>query len=133
MSPAPSMQQPVVHIARRVVSLIGVFAVSITGPGIEPDIHLHHLHAGFGVARHHRTMDRRAPRQRGRMRAVQVETAQPRRIEDRLGQQQAVGDDHRHIEAQRGEGVAVFRPLKFIGVRTSMPWRAASLMHRRPP
>ena len=102
-----SCTSPVVSL-----SLIGVVAVSMTGPVSRPDIHLHHLHAGDRVARHHGAMDRRgAPpaRQDG---AVQVETAEARRVEDRARQQQAVGDNDGHIELQRRERVAILLRLE---------------------
>ena len=59
---------------------------------------------------------------------MQVEAAETRRIEDRSGQQQAVGDDDGGIGGVRGEGRLVcLAPLKLAGVSTGMPAASANV------
>jgi hypothetical protein len=52
---------------------------------------------------------------------MQIEAAEPWRIENGLGKNEPVGDDDRRIEAERSEGV-----LRLFGVRTSRPRAAAN-------
>ena len=95
--------------------------------GVEPLVHLHHRDAGLGVARHDRAVDRRGAAPARQQRGVQVEAAERRRVEDRLRQDQAVGDDDRGIGLVRGEcGLRLRRSCSDAGVSTGRPSRRAS-------
>ena len=61
------------------------------------------LIAGLGVAGQDRALDRRRTTPARQERGVQVDAAEPRAVEDRARQQQAVGADDREIRAERGE------------------------------
>ena len=56
---------------------------------------------------------------------MDVEAAEPRRIEDGLRQQQAIGHDHRRIGLERREARLFLGAFSETGVRTSMPCAAA--------
>ena len=67
--------------------------------GVEPLLHLHHHHAGLGIARHDRAVDRRGAAPARQQRRVQIEAAERKGLEDRLRQDEPIGDDDRHIRA----------------------------------
>ena len=73
------------------------------GPGVEPLVHLHHHDAALGIARHDRAVDRRGAAPARQQRGMQVEAAERHGIEDRLRQDQPIGDDDRGIGAMRAE------------------------------
>ena len=102
------------QIGAKTGKLIGQFARAFApngnalghqdGTGIEPLIHMHHHHAGLGITRHHGALDGRGAAPARQQGAMQIEAAQPGRIQNGFGQQQAVSDHHRGIEAQRRKG-----------------------------
>ena len=69
-----------------------------TGPVSRPSSMRMTHHAGLRIACHDRALDRRGAAPARQQRAVQIEAAQPRRIQDRFRQDQPVGDDDRRIE-----------------------------------
>jgi len=100
-------------------------------PGVEPRFHPHYGDARLLVARQYRALDggRSAPaRQQAGM---NVEAAVDWRIEHRLRQDQAIGRDHRHVSAKRGECGLLLRAPQ----RRGMPDRNAQFLraalHRR--
>ena len=101
------------QIGAKTGKLVGQFARALApngnalghqdGAGIEPLIHMHHHHAGFDITGHDSALNGRgaAPaRQQGTM---QIEAAQPGRIQNGFGQQQAVSHHNSGIETQRSE------------------------------
>ena len=95
---------------RAVVS--GVMAILPTlhiGPGVEPFLHAHDGDARLRVARHDGALDGcRAPPAR-QERGVDVEAAEPRRIEHRLRQEQAIGDHDGRIGLECSEALLLLR------------------------
>ena len=75
--------------------------------GIEARLDLHHREAVAGITGEDRVGDRRGPAPAGQQRRMQIHAAVMRRGIDRLGQQQAVGDDDADFGPQFGE-CAVF-------------------------
>ena len=73
---------------------MGVACAQEHRAGVEPRLHLHDADAGLGVARQDRAVDRRGPAPARQERGVDVEAAVARRVEHRLRQDQAIGDDH---------------------------------------
>ena len=71
--------------------------------GIEALVHLHHHHAGLGVAGHDRPLDRGRAAPARQERGMPVIAAEPRSGQDRLGQEQPIGDDHGDIGAERAK------------------------------
>ncbi len=72
-----------------------------------------------------------APRQRGSSGGMQVEAAEPGRIEHRLRQQQAVSDDDRRIEAETRKRVLLLRALERDGRAHLDPVREREAMDGR--
>ena len=72
------------QLARRSCDRSATSRVSQHRPGIEPCLHLHDRHAGHLVAGEDRALDRRRAAPARQQRGVDVEAAQPRRVEDRL-------------------------------------------------
>ena len=60
---------------------------------VQPFAHLHDLDAGLAVAGHDGALDRRGAAPARQQRGVDVDAAEPRRLENGLGQDQAIGDD----------------------------------------
>jgi len=80
--------------------------------GIEAGIHLHHHHAGFGIACHDGAADRRGAAPARQQRGMQVEAAKRWRIENDLGQDHAIGDDHGRLRMVRAKFGRRFRCLQ---------------------
>ena len=78
--------------------------------GVEPGIHLHHHHADVGIARHDGAIDRRGAAPARQQRGVQIETTEPRRIENGLRQDHAIGDHHGRIGAMGAKRFAALPP-----------------------
>ena len=74
-------------------------------PGVEALVHPHHRRRRLGVAGHDGALDRRRAAPAGQGRRVQVQAAFARRVENRLRQDEAIGNDHGDIGVQAGEGV----------------------------
>ena len=72
--------------------------------GIEPFVHLHDRDPGLSVAGQQRPLDRRRAAPARQQRGVHIETAEPRRCQDRPRQNQTIRGDHRGIGAERSEG-----------------------------
>ena len=88
--------------------------------GVEAFFHAHDHDAGFRIARHDRALDRRGAAPARQQRAMQIEAAELRRIEDRLRQQQSIGDDDRRIECRARRTVpAASASFSVSGVRTA--------------
>ena len=64
-------------------------------PGVETGLHLHDRYAGLGIAGGNRALNRRSTAPARQQRSVNVDAAEPRRLQDGLRKQQSVrGDDH---------------------------------------
>ena len=105
-------------------------------PGVEPVIHLHDGHAGHRVAGQDRPLDRRSAAPARQQRSMNVHAAHLRRVEDRLGQDQAVGRDHRDIGVQGGEARLFFgvsERSRACGLRVPAARRARVRPSSDPP
>ena len=77
--------------------------------GVETRLHLHQRDARLRVAREDRALHRRRPAPARQQARVDVEAAEPRRIENGLRQDQAIGRHYRQIGLERGEFRLLFR------------------------
>jgi hypothetical protein len=69
--------------------------------GVEPLLHLHdRITPVSAVAGQHRALDRRRAAPARQQRGVDVEAAEPRRVQDRLWQDEAIGDDDGDVGAR---------------------------------
>ncbi len=87
--------------------LQGVDAQDLRGQDralVQPLGHAHDLDAGDLVPRHDRPLDGRRAAPAGQERGVEVEAAQPRRVENGGGQDLAEGHHHGGVEAEGREG-----------------------------
>src|SRR5690606_33569192 len=66
-------------------------------------------------------------------RAMQIEAAEPWRIENGLGKNEPVGDDDRRIEPERSEGVLRLRASEALRRAHLKAARGCERMHRRRP
>ena len=80
--------------------------------GIEADIHLHHHHAALGIARHDGAVDRGGAAPARQQRGMQIEAAELRGVENGLGQDHAIGDDHGGIGVVGAKFLQRFRRLQ---------------------
>ena len=76
-------------------------------------------------------MDGRRAAPARQQRAVDVDAAQHRRVEKRLGQDVAVGHDHRGIEIERLEGRRFLLAAQAFRRAHGKTQRQGELMHRR--
>ena len=103
------------------------------GPGVEPLVHAHDASPPSRVSP---AMMARwigaAPRQRGRAEACRLRQPCARRVEDRLRQDQAVGDDDGDVGARaRRTACCSASPLRLRGVSTRNAGRLGERVHRR--
>ena len=114
---------------------IATTSLSSIGPVSSPGSIKHDRDAGLGVALQDRGAGSApAPRQRGSSEAWDVDTAQPRRVEHRARQDQAVGGDHSGVEVELGERPAVGpRPSAWPGCAPAGRARRPRSCTGRPP
>ena len=65
--------------------------------GVQPRIHLHDGHTGLGVAGFNGAVNGRSPAPTRQQGGVDIQAAMPRRIQNPLRQDQAIGRHHHHI------------------------------------
>ncbi len=82
---------------------------------IKPHIHLHDHHAGLGVARHDRALNRRRSAPARQKRGMAIVATKTRCIENGLRQQQAISHNNRNIGFEAFENILLFRTLKAFG------------------
>jgi methyl-accepting chemotaxis protein len=82
---AEQLGEIVVQLASRHVGLDRDAFGETDRPGVETFFHTHDADAAFAVSRHHGTVDRRRAAPARQQRAMQIETAMRRRVENRFG------------------------------------------------
>ena len=97
--------QAVAQLARGVVLQDRNAARRVDGPGVEPGLELHHAHAGLGVAREDRPLDRRRAPPARQQREVHVDETVWQRFEQGDRKQLAERDDHAELGTRRAHVV----------------------------
>ena len=100
----PKPRERVVQFARGQIRGYRLRLLQSHGTGIEAFIHPHDGDAALGIARHDGAVDRRSAAPARQQRGMDVEAAERHGIENRLRQDQAIGDDHRGGGAMRAKG-----------------------------
>jgi hypothetical protein len=99
---------------------------------VETFLHLHQADAGFGIARHDRALDRRGAAPTRQQRPVQVDAAEPRRGENREGQDQAIGGDDGGVHGEIREVFLRVGVSQGSGRQDPQSQRLRFRVHRRP-
>ena len=96
-------RQPVVQGLGRVARTDVEFALCQHRPGIETRRHAHDGDACLFISGQQRPLNGCGSAPSGQERGVDIDAAQPGTLQCRGGQDQAVSDDHQHIEIERAK------------------------------
>ena len=110
--------------------LNGIAVGADNGAGIQPGIHLHNAHAGFGITGSNGTLNGGSTAPARQQRGVDVQAASARNGEDFGGQQQAVGGHHHHIGLLCGQECGSFGVAQGGGLRQRQTQRLGGLFYR---
>ena len=124
-------------VSQSVMQVTGGFSVpnrcaqfQTYGTSVQPRFHLHNANASFGITRHHRAMDRGGPAPPGQKASMDVQTAVCGCIQNRLGQQQPISHDHRHIRPQARKGRDIIYFFEIHRVAHGQAQFQSTRMHR---
>ncbi len=121
--------EPIVQRSRGIVFQYWNLFLHQHGPGVEPSVHLHDRYAGVPITGEQRPLNGRcaAPsRQQGR---VNIDCPVPRKIEHRLGENQAISGNHEDVSSEMLELRLRLRVSQTLGLGYLNASRRRQLLH----